>query len=249
LEVEIPNIGKSYQHVRLAFVVGDIKGQNPTACHFNGFSSNIAYILPSCNCSTSSADFVNEFWCEPIDKLKMDTIIDKCINVIETRQVRMVVKARKELESISKFGVRSAFRDFSFGGNPLDIYGSLPLETLHAWLLGLIKYLLQSVYSHNEVDDNVSDWCDRRYSGDTTCNPKSRPVPKNATTKVDQEELRRLKMAKEVPSRQSDRNVPKTPFNHGVTCLTRLKGQELPGLLTLTMVCLDGMLHSRNMRK
>jgi hypothetical protein len=248
LEVEIPNIGKSYLHVRLAFIVGDIKGQNPMACHFNGFSSNIAYILPSCNCSTTSADLVNEFRCEPIDKLKTDMVIDKCINVIETRQARMVDKARKKLESISKFGVKSAFRDFSFGGNPLGIYGSLPLETLHAWLLGLIEYLLQSVYSHVEVDDDVSDWCDRRYSGDTTADIKSRPHPKNATMKVDQAEFeRRLKMAKEVSSRQSDRDVPKTPFNHGVTCLTRLTGQEYPGLVMLTMVCLDGMLPSRNL--
>ena len=105
-------------------------------------------------------------------------------------------------------------------------YGSLPLETLHAWLLGLIEYLLQSVYSHVEVDDDVSDWCDRRYSGDTTEDIKSRPLPKNATMKVDQAEFeRRLKMVKEVSSRQSDRDVPKTPFNHGVTCLTRLIGQ------------------------
>jgi hypothetical protein len=190
LEVEIPNIGKSYLHVCLEFIVG-------IACHFNGFSSNIACILPSCNCSTSSADLVNEFRCDPIDKLKMDTIIDKCINVIETRQVRMVDKSRKELEGISKFGVKSGFRDFYFGGNPLGIYGSLPLETLHAWLLGLIEYLLQSVYYHVEVDDDVSDWCDRRYSGDTTADPKYRHVSKNATTKEDQGEFeRRLKMAK-----------------------------------------------------
>jgi hypothetical protein len=85
LEVEIPNIGKSYLHVYLAFVIGYSKGQNPMACHFNEFSSYIAYILPSCNCSTSSADLVNGFRYEPIDKLKTDMVIDKCINVIETR--------------------------------------------------------------------------------------------------------------------------------------------------------------------
>jgi regulation of enolase protein 1 (concanavalin A-like superfamily) len=79
----------------------------------------------------------------------------------------------------------------------LGIYGSLPLETLHAWLLALIEYLLQLVYSHVEVDDDVSDWCDRRYSGDTTSDIKSRRPPKNATMKVDQAEFeRRLKMVK-----------------------------------------------------
>jgi regulation of enolase protein 1 (concanavalin A-like superfamily) len=71
----------------------------------------------------------------------------------------------------------------------LGIYGSLPLETIHAWLLGIIEYLLQSVYSHVEVDDDVSDWCDRRYSGDTNADIKYRPLPKNATMKVDQAEF------------------------------------------------------------
>jgi hypothetical protein len=143
----------------------------------------------------------------------------------------MVEKSRKELESISKFGVKSDFQDFSFGGNPLGIYGSLTMENFHAWLLGLIEYLLQSVYSHVEEDDDVSDWCDRRYSVNTTTYPKSRPVPKNATTKVDQAEFeRRVKIEKEVSLIQSDRDVPKTPFNHGVTCLTRLTGQKFPSL-------------------
>jgi hypothetical protein len=92
----------------------------------------------------------------------------------------------------------------------LGIYGSLPLETLHAWLLGIIEYLLQSVYSHVEADDDVSYWCARRYSGDTTSYPKSRPAPNNATTKENQAEFeRRLKMAKEVSSRQSDIDVPR----------------------------------------
>jgi hypothetical protein len=127
---------------------------------------------------------------------------------------------------------------------------SLPLESIHAWLSGLIEYLLQSVYYHVEVDDDVSDWCERRYSGNTTSDPKSGPVPKNATMKVDQADLeRRLKMAKEVSSRQSDRDVPKKPFNHGITCLTRLTGQEIPGLVMINMVCFDRMLPSRNMPK
>jgi hypothetical protein len=138
----------------------------------------------------------------------------------------MVCKARTELESISKFGFKLASRDFSFGSNPLCVYGSLPLETLRGWLLGLIEYLLQSVYSHIDVYDDVSDWCDRRYSGDTTADIKSRPLPKNATMKVDQAEFeRRLKTVKEVSSRQSKIDVPNTPINHGANCLTRLTGK------------------------
>jgi hypothetical protein len=42
--------------------------------------------------------------------------------------------------------------------------------------------------------------------------------------------------------RQSDREVPRTPFKNGVTDLTRLNGQEYPGLVMLTLVALKGIL-------
>jgi hypothetical protein len=64
--------------------------------------------------------------------------------------------------------------------------------------------------------------------------------------KTDQAEFeRRIKIAKEIATRQSDRDIPKTPPNNGVTSLTRLSGQEYPGLVILTMVVLENMLPSR----
>jgi hypothetical protein len=65
--------------------------------------------------------------------------------------------------------------------------------------------------------------------------------------KTDQAEFkRRTKIAKEIETRQSDRDIPKTTFNNGVTILTRLSGQEYPGLVMLTMVTLDKILPSGN---
>jgi hypothetical protein len=64
--------------------------------------------------------------------------------------------------------------------------------------------------------------------------------------KTDQAEFeRRIKIAKEIATRQSDRDIPQTPFNNGVTSLTRLPGQEYPGLVMLTMITLEKMLPSR----
>jgi hypothetical protein len=45
------------------------------ACHFNGFSANIAYMLPSCKFDPSYAGIINDFWCESIDKRTMDLTI------------------------------------------------------------------------------------------------------------------------------------------------------------------------------
>jgi hypothetical protein len=44
---------------------------------------------------------------------------------------------------------------------------------------------------------------------------------------------------------QSDREVPQTPFRNGVTDLTRLNGQEHPGLVMLTIIALKGLLHEK----
>jgi hypothetical protein len=80
-------------------------------------------------------------------------------------------------------------------------------------------------------------------------NMSHRPAEHNITesmVKTDQAEFeRRIKIAKEIATIHSDRDIPKTPFNNGVTSLTRLSGQEYPGLVMLTMVRLDKMLPSR----
>jgi hypothetical protein len=44
---------------------------------------------------------------------------------------------------------------------------------------------------------------------------------------------------------QSDREVPCTPFQNGVTDLTRLNGHEYRGLVMLTMVALKVLLHDK----
>jgi hypothetical protein len=45
--------------------------------------------------------------------------------------------------------------------------------------------------------------------------------------KTDQANVeRRIKIAKKIATRQSDRDTPNIPFNNGVTSLARLPGQE-----------------------
>jgi hypothetical protein len=64
--------------------------------------------------------------------------------------------------------------------------------------------------------------------------------------KTDQAEFEKsIKIANEIATRQSGYDTPNTPFNNGVTSLTRLSGQEYPGLVMLIMVTLNKMLPSR----
>ena len=246
LVVDIPGMGQFFLHVRLAFVVGDIKGQNPMACHMGCFSSNLKRMLPSCDCPQSHADLFQEHQCKPCYKVETDTEIDRCIRIIQSGEHGKVGQSRTDLRNISKIGVVSAFRDFSFGNNPCGIYGSLPIETLHAWLLGLMEYELEGVYSYVTPSKAISRWTRLRYKGHPNGSLSKRPTHvkfMESWVKTDQGEFeRRIKIAKTVCTRQSDRDIPKTPFNNGVTILYRLTGQEYPGLVMLTMVTLDGML-------
>jgi hypothetical protein len=147
LQVDIPGLGIVYLHVLLAFIVGDIKEQNLMACHYGAFAANIKIILPVCDCSTAQVDIL-ESQCNPTKKEEMDEIIDRCTASIKRSKHGRVKNSREELTSISKMGVVSAFTEFSLGNNPMSIYGYLPFEMLHAWLLGLLKYMLEGVFLH-----------------------------------------------------------------------------------------------------
>jgi hypothetical protein len=75
-------------------------------------------------------------------KDEMDDIIDRCSASIKRAKHGTVNNIREELTPVSKMGILSAFGEFSFLNNPMGVYGSLPFEFLHAWLLGLMEYML-----------------------------------------------------------------------------------------------------------
>ena len=55
---------------------------------------------------------------------------------------------------------------------------------------------------------------------------------------------KRFRVVTNAARRQSDREMPRAPFKNGVTDLTRLTGQEYPGLCLITLVAMKGMLHA-----
>jgi hypothetical protein len=109
LQEDIPGLGIFDPHVQLAFVVGDIRGQNPMACHYGAFSANIKRILPVCDCSAAQTEIL-ERKCIPTNNNEMDEIIYRCSATIKCAQHGTVNNAREELTSVSIMGVVSAFR-------------------------------------------------------------------------------------------------------------------------------------------
>jgi hypothetical protein len=100
----------------------------------------------------------------PTKKDDIDEIIDRCSAAIKQEKHGTVNNAREELTSVSKMGVVSAFGECSLGNNPTVIYGSLPFETLHAWLLGIMFYIIEWVFSHAAPTRKVYIWCEKRYT-------------------------------------------------------------------------------------
>ena len=47
--------------------------------------------------------------------------------------------------------------------------------------------------------------------------------------------------------RQSDRDIPKLSYRSGITALSKMSGQEIPGLCLLTIFSMGGMMGSENM--
>jgi hypothetical protein len=75
----------------------------------------------------------------------------------------------------------------------------------------------------------VSLWCEKRYNSNirgrlTDC-PTKQKFTESMVNTYQAEFERRIKTSKEIATRHSDQDTPKTPFNNGVTSLTRLSGK------------------------
>jgi hypothetical protein len=163
--------------------------------------------------------------------------------VLNTIPKRNVGIARAKLQEISQVPVMSAFFDFDYCGDPHGIFGSCPFERLHAWLSGTMKDGMRYLFLLCDMPQDFIDWCDNEDRTDST---KPKPSITDSDYHINKAKFEAIfRFLTMCSRRQSDRSVPRTPFKNGVTDLTRLNGQEYPGLVMLTLVALKGLLHDR----
>jgi hypothetical protein len=138
----------------------------------------------------------------------------------------------------------SAFFDFDYCGDPQGIFGSCPFERLHAWLSGTMKDGMRYLFLLCKLPNDFQEWFhDPDRTNDT---PKPTLTIENRDYLINKAKFEAIfRFLTMCSRRQSDREVPRTPFKNGVTDLTRLNGQEYPGLVMLTLVALKGILHDR----
>ena len=233
-------------HFRLSMIMGDTKGHEDMCCHFNSHSSNIKRMVRDCTVSQLCGDDVNHI-CEFTKQAEVRAIVLSSIEAVKKRD--NVTAARNAASDISQALVAPVYWKFDYGGCPHGIFGILPYEMLHLFFLGLMKYLLFVAFEYVIVPILMQRWYNERtcHGGADSFHENYKTRPSNVDGKklhsvLDKSEFeRRFRIINIAARRQSDRSMPKCPFKNGVTDLTRLTGQEYPGLCLITAITMKGM--------
>lgn len=257
----LDGFGEVRLHPSLCMVGGDTKGQESMCGHYNAHSSVISRMVRDC-------DIPQEFGDDPVrvctmtEQQYMETEIRECIDNVENRVYGQVQESRDRAQAISQNLVIPYYFNFTFGGSKNGVFGSLPYELLHLYYLGLQKYMLTCLFQCVEIPSDLSRWCKRRWKNPNQPgagldrrptvrrakrDKSGRPAPvpnqeaessKEIFNKVEFE--RRVRVVTQSAKRQSDKDMPRTPFKNGVTELTRLTGQEYMGLILVTLAAMKG---------
>ena len=135
-------------------------------------------------------------------------------DIVQLLQIPDMKVATSALNEISYHYVpNNAFHTLDMGGDPRGIHGICPAEVLHTLRLGIFKYAV-------------------------TCLTEEELLPQ-AQFKFD----KLVKKISTACSHQSDRDVPRTNFQSGVSSFSKITGNECSGvvlIVTMCMLCTDG---------
>ena len=238
-------------YFEVAFAIGDALGNNKLCGRYLNFSNNIQRKQRECNVSHMNSDKV-QLSCElNLGRNNIKDKVVKCVNEINTDQ--NITQNRQTLKDLSQHAIIPAHFNLSYGENSGGIHTATPPGVLHVLCEnGLFKYLLRNLYDCVEIPDRFAEYwrriTTRRCTYDYLINeyPSSLSTSEKKQNKFDSTEYeRRIRVLVSYAKRQSDRSMIKcSTFRNGVTQLSRLNGQEYPGLVLLTMICIDGLMSS-----
>jgi hypothetical protein len=245
-KVFVPGYGYRYVHFKLSLIIGDTEGHDKACAHYCSYSSNIQRMSRDCNIPQKEANNV-QYDCTFVNAAHIKAEVSQCIEILENGQHGTIGPAEARLQKISQLPVESAFFKFDFCGCPHGVFASCPFERLHAFLTGIMKDGMEKLFLMSKLPEGFVYW----YFEGMPENDARGKMKFNVTdsdlhiNKAKFEGIFRfLTMC---ARRQSDRQMPRMPFKNGVTDLTRLNGQEYPGLVFLTLVTIKPLLHESTM--
>ena len=241
-------------HFELAGIIGDTKGHAEMCANYNAHSSVISKCNRDCNIPQRNAD--NPFFrCVRTNCQDVYDVVNESLMLMQTtdhgnKSARENVK--RKLKNLSQHPVLPYYSNFEFCGDPEGVFGCTPWELLHVWYLGIMKLILQGCYNFSRTNSELIKWYRHRLrghsKGDLALRPKI-PKLKNSVLFPKPKLEERLRFIQTYSRRQSDRYMPRGPFREGVTDLTRLSGQEYPGLMLFSMVAFKGIFHGTRLEK
>ena len=226
IEMSVHGLGKVFLHFEVCYVIGDTSGQDVLCAHYKAYATSTE--RPICSCFVKSNDLDNSHCnCRCVSQEKIHQTIATCIANIQDHHE--VVKNRAIAQKLSQHLVIPCFFHMSFGGNPSGIFGSTPFELLHTLLLGIIKYVFKSLFNYVTTSD---------IAGETEKKPFQAA-----------EFERRICILSHASKRQSDRQMPRSVFNTGVTQMSGIQGQDFIGLSLLSILAMPGIMKNISLER
>ena len=141
----------------MAFVIGDALSGDQLCGRYKNYSDKVQHLSCYCDIPFSEPDNLN---CQ-CQYLRMTEIQEKCqwsmifykllpsnkeLTIMEmVKEEDIVNDIMVDLQQLSTQLHQSVFCNIWFGGNPNGIYGATPTDLMHAFLHGIIPYVVKLI--------------------------------------------------------------------------------------------------------
>ena len=225
------------------------------------FSWNLQRKQKECNVSHMECDNVC-FPCQlNVGNNNIKDKVEKCVKAIKDRQNvkdwQNVTENCEYLQHLSQSAIIPAHFNLSFEDNSSGIHTATPLGVVCVlYENGLLKYLLRNLYDCAQLPERFLSYWERITTDTLSYDDLIKEYPKNLSKsekkqKIDSTEYeRRICILVSSAKQQSDCPMIKcSTFYNGVTQLSRLTGQEYPGLILITIISINDLMSTSSKEK
>ena len=159
-----------YMRIRIpvSIFIGDAKSGDQLVGR-KGSYRNANRISRQCTCSSKQADDAKHV-CTWVYSSEIDSLVDQALSdpgENDKRRKEEKKAAIKRLDMLSTHIAENAFKDTNFGYNHQGIHGATPCDLMHAFQLGIVRYVVKVVigYLHDDSKVLLDDLIDRLFVG------------------------------------------------------------------------------------
>ena len=140
-----------YMRIRIPICIfmGDAKSGDQLVGR-KGSYRNANRISRQCMCSSRQSDDPKHV-CNWVYSSEIDKLVDQALSDPERKDTRgkeLKKAAIKRLDLLSTHIVKNAFRQSNFGYNYQGIHGATPCDLMHAFQLGIVRYVVTVVIGY-----------------------------------------------------------------------------------------------------